>query len=283
MVEVSTNLAAASLAFSVLSFIVLTIGFVMWQFPNFANTMKGISSGQAQSSNISFLAVTAGALSPDIALLIGFISDIINTTFRYSVTSIVGILAIVLHWMIAKFMLGYGGFTPAIETINVGVGKPVMLGGSQYSLNPCTIRGLGMFELKNSPMGIAALAAIFMIYLLDMIAKRSIAQVGGYLGFSGGVFLLNTFAYKEARCIEDTTISGILRGISLPLIVGLASGGIAYLTMKTEYPSFLPLDSEPFDDGTPGKRHPTCGQPSENEFVCDAYKNGKKISTAVVS
>jgi hypothetical protein len=400
MVEVSTNLAAASLAFSVLSFLVLTFGLIMWQFPDFANTIRGFSNIRTASqpgvlSNISFLATIGGALSPDISLLIGFVSDIMNGSFRYSVTSIVGIFAVILHWSIGRFIFGYkapeqvaveSAITtlassvtsavtptappaPVTESINIGVakdetppssgigrglgmsirktqgppsvisslpgglGKPAgdsglvpnppgsvsytarerrgelgpiiqgarptrraamaardklskLTGGASYiqeKFNPCTIRGLGMFELTNSPMGIAALSSIFMIYLLDMIAKRSAGQIGGYVGFSVAVLGLNLYAYKEARCVADTSIPGILRGIALPSIIGLASGGIAYGVMKTNYPSFLPLDAEPFDNGTPGKHHARCGKPSENEFVCDAYKNGKKISSAVVS
>lgn len=410
MVDTGTTLATASLTFSVLSFLVLTFGLIMWQFPDLANTIRGFTSIRSVGqpgflSNLSFLAVIGGALSPDISLLIGFVSDIINGSFRYSVTSIVGIFAVILHWIVGRFIFGYRApeqvavesaitsvasavttaVTPTVppapvtaitspapvtETINIGVGKdatgqgkglgmsvrrrtsppsvissidglgqpagvaplqsrppgsvsyterertggpsatfglgPVipgarpsrkaadaakdkmstMRGGASYiqeKFNPCTIRGLGMFELTNSPMGIAALSSIFIVYLLDMITKRSGAQIGGYVGFSVVVLGLNLYAYKEAHCVADTSITGILKGIALPSVIGLASGGIAYSVMKTTYPSFLPLDDEPFDDGTPGKPHPKCGQPSENEFVCDAYKDGKKISSAIVS
>lgn len=418
MVDTGTNLAAASLAFSVLSFLVLTFGLIMWQFPDLANTIRGFTSIKGASqpgflSNLSFLAVIGGALSPDISLLIGFVSDIMNGSFRYSVTSIVGIFAVILHWIIGRFLFRYQApgqvavesaitsvasaasavtaaatpitppapvtaitsTAPVTETINIGLGKDqptgptgvgrglgmsvrnrngppsvmsslpgglgqpggngalqrrppgsvsptererrggpsallglgpeipgarpsreagmaakdkmsTMRGGASYiqeKFNPCTIRGLGMFELTNSPMGIAALSSVFMIYLLDMIAKRSAGQIGGYVGFSAVILGLNLYAYKEARCVADTSIPGILRGIALPSIVGLASGGIAYGVMKSKFPSFLPLDTEPFDDGTPGKPQARCGQPSENEFVCDAYKDGKKISSAIVS
>ena len=386
MVDANTNLAAASLTFSVLSFLVLTFGLIMWQFPDIANTIRGVMNIQSANagtpgvlSNLSILAVIGGALSPDISLLIGFISDIMNGRFRYSVTSIVGIFAVLLHWLIARFIVGYTSPesvavesavssvasavtatvspVPISETINIGVGtdkkaptyrpgppsvisslpgglgEPAtsisptererksgpgsvirsglnpsniipgarpsrkaamratdkmsgMSGGASYiqeKFNPCTIRGLGMFEVTNSPMGIAALSSIFMIYLLDMLTKRTGAQIGGYVGFSALVFALNLYAYKEAKCVSDTTIIGLLRGIALPTVIGLASGGIAYGVMKAEYPEFLPLDAQPFDDGTPGKPHAKCGQPSENEFVCDAYKDGKKISTAIVS
>ena len=290
MADISTNLAAASLVFSVLSFIVLTITLVMWHFPVFGESIRSVfnlksAGSEGFSSNFSLVAVLLGAFSPDISLLIGFVSDIVNGSFRYSVTSLVGVFAVIIHYAFGRMF----GFKPT-ETIDyISAGKPstpvsTQTAGSyiQDKFNPCTIRGLGMFEVTNSPMGMAALSSMFVVYLVDMINKRSTAQVGIYLGFSAAILMLNLYTYKEAACIKDTSIMGLIRGIALPTIVGLTSGGIAYGVMKTYYPDSLPLDAEPFD-GTPGKKHITCSKPSENEFVCDAYKDGKKISTSIVS
>jgi hypothetical protein len=351
--------------------------------------------------------VLLGALSPDITLLIGFVSDIMNGSFRFSVTSLVGIFAVILHWIIGKYLFGYTApaaqaisqvatvvrdaviQSPIQEVVNIAVGKdpapaparapapaparapapapapaPAMSlisgirgnpagatmipsssgqsstvrraindrvrptraaaveatarmqrqraaqgrnrspsgsasqtgsgessvayhgeGGASYiqeKFNPCTIRGLGMFELTNSPMGMAALSSVFMIYLLDMLSKRSGSQVGIYISFATIVLGLNLYAYKEAKCVADTSVTGLLKGIALPTVLGLASGGIAYGVMKSNYPEFLPLDAEPYD-GTPGKKQAKCGKPSDNEFVCDAYKDGKRISTTVLT
>lgn len=359
MVEVSTSLAAASLTFSVLSFLILTLGLILWQFPDLANSIRSImnlrtTSGQTGLvSNISTLVVILGALSPDISLLIGFVSDIMNGSFRYSVTSIVGVLAVVVHWLIGRFLLGYNVVTSVVSSMTSAVPTPIqravdigvgvdnsssrrssmsslqesirgsteapdlvprspassttfterersgpssalrrgigsrnLLGGSyiQEKLNPCTIRGLGMFELSNSPMGMAALSAMFMIYMLDMTTKRTLSQMGGYIGFATAVLAVNLYAYKEAKCVADTSFLGLLKGILLPTAVGLAVGGISYGVLKSNYPEFLPLNAEPFDEpSSSGGSHARCGKPSENEFVCDAYKDGKKISTSVVA
>jgi len=285
MVDTSTSLAATSLVFSILSFILLTITLIMWQFPDIGNTIRSVfnlgSPSTTYSSNFSLLLVLLGALSPDITLLIGFVSDILNGSFRFSVTSLVGVLAVVLHWMFGKYLLGYKSTSPVTEVIDIAAGRDVMAGGA-VSFNPCTIRGLGMFEVAESPMGMAAMSSVFVIYLLDTITKRTTTQIGLYLGFAALVFALNLYTYKEARCISDGSITGLFKGIALPAVIGLASGGIAYAVMKTNYPDFLPLDAEIYD-GTPGKVHPKCGNPSDNEFVCDAYKDGKRISTAIVA
>jgi hypothetical protein len=284
MVDTSTNLAATSLIFSILSFILLTITLIMWQFPDVGNTIRSVfnigSPSTTYASNFSLLFVLLGALSPDIILLVGFVSDILNGSFRFSVTSLVGVLAVVLHWIIGKIFIGYKT-TSVTEVIDIAAGRDVMTGGA-VSFNPCTIRGLGMFEVAGSPMGMAAISSVFVIYLFDTIAKRTTTQIGLYIGFAAFVFALNLYTYKETKCVADVSITGLLKGIALPTVIGLASGGIAYGVMKANYPEFLPLDKEVYD-GTPGKIHAKCGMPSDNEFVCDAYKDGKKISTAVVA
>jgi len=140
-------------------------------------------------------------------------------------------------------------------------------------------------------MGMAALSAVFMIYLLDMTVgnKRSAAQAGGYVGISAAVFMLNVYAYRELKCIDSTSISATFKALALPLAVGLLSGTTGYYVMKNHYANFLPLDGTHFDDGTGGtgggggSKQAHCNAPDDDgQMVCDAYQNGKKITSVPV-
>jgi hypothetical protein len=343
-------------------------------------------------------------------LLIGFISDIMNLSFRYSITSIVGILAVILHWIIGGTLFGFSkGVTSAVASTAsavtaavaqpapagpqlFGVGDPTaptvtppptvappsppgvlgaiakpqrqaasrkltmptgnkppprpgsvstapdmgetaassapptsrtvsfarptraaaikssdstsklaankQLGGAvlpdyiTQKFNPCAIRGLGLFDIQGSPMGMAALSAVFMIYLLDMTVgnKRSAAQAGGYVGISAAVFMLNVYAYRELKCVDSSSIAATFKALALPLAVGLLSGTTGYYVMKNNYANFLPLDGTHFDDGTgsssgsgSGNNQAHCNAPNDDgEMVCDAYQNGKKITSVPV-
>jgi hypothetical protein len=155
--------------------------------------------------------------------------------------------------------------------------------------NPCAIRGLGFFDIQDSPMGMAALSAIFMIYLLDMSVgnKRSGAQIGGYVGFSLAIFALNVFAYRELKCVNTTSVAASFKSLALPLTIGLFSGTTAYFVMKNHYANFLPLDGTHFDDGTgsdpsnnaPRGDQPHCSAPSDDgAMVCEAYRDGKRVT-----
>ena len=410
------NLAVASLTFTVLSFLVMVIGLVLIFYPGLRDSLTGVMSGVSPTGsgildNLKIVGVLGGAISPDVVLLIGFVSDIMNLSFRYSVTSIVGILAVILHWIIGGTLFGFSkGVTSAVASTAsavtaavaqpapagpqlFGVGDPTapavspppavappsppgllgaiakpqrqaasrkltmptgnkpprrpgsvstapdmgetaapsapetktasfprptraaatkssdatsklaankQLGGAvlpdyiTQKFNPCAIRGLGWFDIQGSPMGMAALSAVFMIYLLDMTVgnKRSAAQAGGYVGISAAVFLLNVYAYRELKCIDSSSISATFKALALPLAVGLLSGTTGYYVMKNHYADFLPLDGTHFDDGTEGSssgpasrsNQAHCNAPNDDgQMVCEAYQNGKKITSVPVT
>ena len=412
MGDTGVNIAIASLTFTVLSFLALVICLTLIFYPGLRESLTGVMSGVSPTGsgildNLKIVGVLGGAVSPDIVLLIGFISDIMNLSFRYSVTSIVGILAVILHWIIGGTLFGFSkGVTSAVASTAsavtsaiaqpapagpqlFGVGDPTaptvtppasppgllgaiakpqrqaasrkltmpignkpprrpgsvstapdmgetaapsapetktasfarptraaatkssdstsklaankQLGGAllpdyiTQKFNPCAIRGLGWFDIQGSPMGMAALSAVFMIYLLDMTVgnKRSAAQTGGYVGISAAVFLLNVYAYRELKCIDSSSVSATFKALALPLAVGLLSGTTGYYVMKNNYANFLPLDGTHFDDGTgsssgsaggSGSKQAHCNAPNDDgQMVCEAYQNGKKITSVPVT
>ena len=440
-----TKLVLASLVFSVLSFLMMVLGLAAIFYPGLRQSLQGISStGSGFLDSLKTAGVLGGAISPDIVLIIGFISDLMNLKFRYSVTSLIGLSAVVLHWGVGKLM-GYsspasvtsttavstaaaasgaataiaatatatpvsaavsaapprsvlsqifgtgnptavspspaaapvirrrapapaapaaaaapapapaaapapagapqgfsfsfnpGSVAPPPSELNLGTpairgsradratlaegstvarsvrgptgvrkSRTVKGGGEEQTggatipayitqkFNPCAIRGLGFFDLQGSPMGLAALSAVFMVYLLDMTVgnKRSGGQIGGYLGFSAAVFALNVFAYREFKCVPTDTLGASMKALALPLIVGSAAGAGGYFVLKNNFANFLPLDGEKFDDGSAGggggggnsgsQSH--CSAPnSDDQMVCDLYKDGKRVISGVTS
>jgi hypothetical protein len=172
---------------------------------------------------------------------------------------------------------------------NKQLGGAVLPDYITQKFNPCAIRGLGYFDISGSPMGMAALSAVFMVYLLDMTvgSKRSSAQAGGFAGFSVAIFLLNVYSYRELKCIDTTSVTASLKALVLPLAVGLLSGTGGYYVLKNNYADFLPLDGTHFDDGTettpsPANRNQAhCQAPNDQgEMVCEAYRDGKRVNAA---
>lgn len=308
------DLAAISLTFSVLSFVLLALVLLGFHLPGFSKT---ISVGRSMSGGgLTLLAALLGSFSPDIALLSGFVSDILNGSFRFSLTSLVAIGSVVLNWLLAKLLPGAAPASsaapaapaapaarppvrplasrsplprPPAASSPLGTGSPATGGAvlPDYfaaNFNPCTIRGLGMFETDKSPMGIAALTTMFVIYMLDMTvgAKRSGAEAGLYAGFGAGVYLLNLFSYKEFQCYGKT-YGEIARATLLPIMIGLAVGGGTYNILSAYAPAYLPLDPRPIGSGGgTAAKYATCSPPNDqDQLVCDAYLDGKRITPAI--
>ena len=371
----TTGLAAASLTFSVLSFVMLIITLIVFLFPDFSASIRaGISrasgSGGGFFSNVKMVFALLGAFSPDITLLSGFVSDIVNGNFRYSVTSIIGIISVIVHWGAWRILrifnffsdgaspaasppatdraaaaatvksvvpsraqnLGTGSVSVSSLTRNIdkalkatkgnsasqsgdavsflnplgedqpvsnrtrsnalgrgrgGGAEDIQTGGAwsmppelASSFNPCAIRGLGMFDTTNSAMGMSALSAVWTVYMLDMVAgsKRTPGEIGGYVGFSAVVFGMNVYSYKTFQCYGSLVMPMVL-----PIIVGLACGGIGYGVLRSSFPAYLPLDAQAINSPS-APSQPSCAPPNDkDQFVCDAYKNGKRVTTSVVS
>ena len=188
--------------------------------------------------------------------------------------------------------------------------------------NPCTIRGLGGLDTQNSPMGVAALVTVFFIYFLDMSVngKRTPGEIAGNFVFGLLVLALNIGSYIFFECYGRSK-GDVMWASVKAASVGVVVGGFAFLMYNytTDYSKqWLPLDPSPAaisgggssssgttpgtmqpcpptSDGRPQHRQngvcvpltgsgaPQCGGPNDDgQFVCDAYVNGKRISTSVV-
>lgn len=212
------------------------------------------------------------------------------------------------------------GFLP--RTIYSTGGGAEQTGGARTAEipNPCVIRGLGSLDTEASPMSMVVLSFVFIVYFLDMSwnHKRTRGELIGNFFFGLGVILMNAFALSVFSCYGSTTGSRMLP-IAKALTVGLAFGGFVFLMYQNYGQQYLPVDYSaaslspdgggggggggggsttnlpcpPAADGRsqtringvciPNTGMSQCGGPNaDDQFVCDAYKNGKKITTTIV-
>lgn len=171
--------------------------------------------------------------------------------------------------------------------------------------NPTVVRGLGFLDTQKSPMGIVILTCIFMVYVWDMgwNQKRSRPELVGNIIFGAFVLAMNFASYNIFESYGDNVKTRILNSGKAVIVGGLV-GTIAFWIFHNLAPEYLPVDPSPasINGGfTPSSGScpsgqqlvngrcqtivgtPKCGGPNgSDQFQCDLYQNGKKITTSLV-
>lgn len=188
-----------------------------------------------------------------------------------------------------------------------GGGKKVQTGGANEispefarQAKPCVIRGLGFLDTQKSPMSIVVLVFIFFIYFLDMAVnlKRTGPEITGNVFFGLFVLAINIYSFSVFNCYGSTTgerVFSIVKAAS----IGIVFGGIVFAIYNytDDGRQYLPVDPSPASTSATllppipatsdnpkdvGSSSQCAGPNADDQFVCDAYKNGKKITTTVV-
>jgi hypothetical protein len=223
---------------------------------------------------------------PNAVVLFGFIVDAINQEFRYSIASIIGILSVFVNYAVSF---------PLKMAFPVSKGGSKMRGG----FVGCTVPGFESIESQFSPQGIVLPTAIFMYLIMDFGMKRSASSNIG-IGVMFPAFLLIQYAVmRSSGCFDKYYWSDSFLTVLSAFIVGMTFGISAWGVVKTFFPSRLPsgagapasAPSAPSGSLSPilppgGSSNPnvgTCSAPNDqDQFVCDAYKNGQKITSTLV-
>ena len=233
----------------------------------------------------------------------GFIADIIGQDFRYSIASIVGLIAIVVNFFIA-----------------LATGKSVVweaVGQERPGPAWCMIPGLEKFENKRMPMSIVSAWSILTYYMIFALTKRDLSANISILSSIGLLSLTQLATFYGSDCSMFYEDSSTWRILSLLLGIGIGASGWA--VVNTFYPSQTPfmdvrgsgskysglgnkdnfvgtrehMLSGPGWDGsvqspTFQKLVPRTGaqcskdQSEEgDEFICEAYKNGQLVTEKI--
>jgi len=99
-------------------------------------------------SGVSTLIVFLGVFLPEIAILAGFLSDLLNLQVRHIPTSAFGILAAIVNWAVAWLLSFFGGPAPTVSTF-----------GSAFNWASTSIGSTGSGSGSSSSGGLGAQAA----------------------------------------------------------------------------------------------------------------------------
>ena len=277
--------------------------------PNAVKTNYGILAGLGGFGTMFMVYLPTALLS------FGFIADMLAQQYNMSAGSLVGIAGILLNWGLGKAMgLRSGstvdtpiqstaeavaqGSTAAVENLtnlnpdasSLPPPPPFEQGGSRKKnrmqkggavelKDICNIPGLGLNGYF--PQSILMTATILMFYLNGIWANNPSHSIAAS-SFTVLFILLQTY-FVYSKCSSDFSMFKIGGGI----VVGLILGTVGYWINQAIFPSTTPgsfgSSSRLYGgSGTPGVG--TCSAPNDqDQFVCEAYKNGELISSTLTS
>ena len=226
----------------------------------------------------------------------GVIADLIGQELRYLLGSVVGFLAIVLNFLIAKFM-GWG-----VDANSVSEASNVMAW--------CMIPGLESLESKLLPMNIVSSSAI-MTYYLGFAASVRSPQQNISIGIAFPLlFILQLVAFYSGGC-QQYYLGGIGSKVGA-LVFGSIIGISGWAVVSQLFPSKAPfikgvttIESFLVGDGYTLPRSITvsnsnsnsksnsngttpteekCSQDSQDggdQYVAEVYKNGVLVTDQI--
>jgi hypothetical protein len=215
----------------------------------------------------------------------GAIADLIGQELRYSIGSLIGMIAITLNFFLAK-----------------ALGANVIPSGSEASdvLAWCTIPGMENLENTFLPMNIVSSSAIMTYYTIFASTVRDPGKnLSIWIGFAV-IYLLQLISFYGGGCSKYYQSGFHWKLVSL--LWGSLIGMFGWLTVSKAFPSYAPFlntqmggatqsnygssSKPPMSPGVGGAppSGAKCSQDNSqdgDEFVCEAYKNGVLVTEEI--
>lgn len=221
---------------------------------------------------------------PTSLVLFGFIADAIQEEFRYSIASLIGISSVFLNSFVGLL-------------INLFVKSPTTVLAAGQG---CTVPGFEALESIFAPQGIVLPVSIFTYFFIDFGVNRPPSENIGTAVLFGVYLLTHIFVLWSSDCFKKYYWTSPFITILLGLLIGGALGSIGYGVVYAVKPDKLPTGTyvaPAVSDTTPSKKPlgpggtplgassssvGRCSAPNDqDQFVCEAYKNGKLVSSTL--
>jgi hypothetical protein len=266
--------------------------------------MGAIAFGSKIPNAVGYLNILV--LYIPISLMIaGFIPDIVTQEFNYSVVSITGIIGAILNRIASTLVMSF--LTGPPEKLRAAVATlPSDIGTLNKGINPlvakyhaafsgCTVPGFEFLESTLAPQSLVMLTSMYFFLLIVFIHDEHASIVGLSSAFVI-LFALQMVSSIRNGCFNSEffvfgpgwlSVAGILGSL---LVISAISAGFGYL-IKKSIPSSTGGTTNTYTLSPNGRGKmssvnsiPTkdVGVSDQDQFVCDAYKNGELVTSTVV-
>jgi hypothetical protein len=238
---------------------------------------------------------------PTSYVLVGILSDIVSQRFNASISSIAAIVAVLLNTGLSGIATNYLGMTT--EKIQ----RTIAENGDITSLyrriyEGCTVPGFENAESIFAPQSFVIIWTLF-FYFLTLIGKSG-QSLAGLAGLTGAALLVQIMFLNSNNCLKNeyfafnTVAMPFIASIAIGGVIGGLFGGITPQILAAAYPNDNTKQGSLFGGSGPALGpsssygstgssvlpqvgEPTSGSSDDNQFVCEAYKNGELITSTI--
>jgi hypothetical protein len=235
-------------------------------------------------------------------LFAGFIPDIVSQKFKYSVIGISGLCSVILNRLassLAMYFLGKpSNLTAALSKFPTDPTKLMsyntLIQQYRHAYSGCSVPGFEFFESTLVPQSLVLLSSMYAFTMLDILVNDASKNVTGlsvsfliliaiqtYFNVTNGCFNSGLFIFGENPYIRLAAMFGCLFAFAM------AGAGIGYGIKMS-----IPADNGKniggnsiFKGGLKSSdliATKDVGISDQDQFVCDAYKNGELITSTIV-
>lgn len=243
-------------------------------------------------------------------VMVGFLVDIVTQQFKESAASLAAIVGVLLNFIVNLVAGKFGLTTQKLQEAISYNGDISTLYTRVY--RGCTVPGFENLESILAPQSFVVIFSLYFFFLIDILLNNPGQSVAGLTGLTAAALLVQGFLVSANGCwkaeyywmslymIVPVAISAAI-GVIAAAVVGFSTQAIrkklqtlpGALPDKNINPtgsssggfgSSGPVTAPTGDSALPSVGGPTggsSGSSDDNQFVCEAYKNGELITSTI--
>lgn len=239
--------------------------------------------------------------------MFGFFADAVNGKYHYTPTSLTAIFGMGINKLLGSSVASVVGsvgsyvinrgrtpapVAPVAPTPEIPIDVNPFAGGQRGGAIPCTLPGFEWLENTIAPQGLIVSMTVLFYILFEMVDTSQTSNIPAIGGVTLIVFLLQSFTYVRNGCLVGydygkwsliiaLAMSAVFAGVSYEIVkvINKALTSSASATPGTT-PTAKPSEEIQVGQFAGEKSAPT--DPND-QFVCEAYKDGELITSMIAS
>lgn len=241
--------------------------------------------------------------------MFGFFADAVNGKYHYTPTSLTAIFGMGINKLLGSSVASVVGSAgsyvmnrlrpssaaaaPVAPAPEIPIDVNPFAGGQRGGAVPCTLPGFEWLENTIAPQGLIVSMTVLFYILFEMVDTSQTSNIPAIGGVTLIVFLLQSFTYVRNGCLVGydygkwsliiaLAMSAVFAGVSYEIVkvINKALTSSASSTPSGSTPTAKVSEEIQVGQFAGEKSAPT--DPND-QFVCEAYKDGELITSTIAS